>query len=72
MKMIMNVYASMWQYQNASKFEKGARELFLKAFNGDTEQVEYVSFLNILGDNYLKIGGTEGYQKALDFYTEAS
>lgn len=72
MKMIMNVYASMRQYKNSEKFEKGARELYNKAFKENNHQVEYVSFLNILGDNYLKIGGVEGHAKAMDCYQEAS
>jgi len=35
-------------------------------------QVEYVSFLNILGDVYLKIGGVDSYNKSLKCYEEAS
>lgn len=35
-------------------------------------QVEYVSFLNILGDNKLKLGGKENYESALECYMDAS
>jgi hypothetical protein len=72
MKMIMNVYSSMRMYKNSQKFEKGARDLFKKVFGDDINHVEYVQFLNIVGDNYLKIGGKEGYQTALDCYLDAS
>lgn len=44
----------------------------MKAFNGSTASVEFISFLNILGDNYLKVGGTDGYEKAMECYQEAS
>jgi len=70
LKQITNIYSNMRLYSYSKKFEVEAKKLYLEA--SDQNQIEYMSFLNILGDINLKIGTTESLQAALECYQESS